>query len=603
MYASALLTFVRRFSRECLAALVLILLAAGMALVPPMLLGRFIDALGGGQFVVLLGIGYFAASALAGLFESGQDAMIVAVGQRMMHAGRSRMAAKLPKLPTAYFDHHEAGGTAALFLKDVDAIDVLFTDGILSLFANSLRIVAILAAILWTSRGLFVLLCIALPVLFLFTRLVQRRVLAAQSANRSAVARIVACIPETLSSFRMIRGFGIESWMERRYGVMLDDGYRAMDRTNFYDSVYSPIIKSAGAAVVAVMMVLAAGAGPRGFFALSVGDAVAMTAYVLAVFEPLEALGMEIQTIQAAAAALGRIRAFLGEQELATQRLPLWRKVPTGDFAGAPKGADKQTLSASALSGRLCRLRRRIRAYRDSQTSLPSQARYRSPAPPEGEPLGVPCIEFRDVTFGYDVSKPVLSHLSFSVQPGEHVVLRGRTGAGKTTILRLIAGLYAPQAGEVLVGGKRAADVLPKERRHLYGIAGQAFSQVPGTVRDQLTLGESDVTDAMIWRALEIAGIADAVRSLPQGLATPMTEAGLSEGERHLLGFARAIVYDPRILLLDECTAHLDSGTEALLLAAIGRMAEGRAVLSIAHRWSAAMAETRTIVLGEDAEK
>jgi len=539
MFFSALLAFVRHFPRECLAALALIVFAAGTALVPPMLLGRFIDALGGGQFVILLGIGYFAASALAGLFESGQDAMIVAVGQRMMHALRSRMAAKLPKLPAAYFDRHEAGGTAALFLKDVDAIDVLFTDGILSLFANSLRIVAIL----WTSRGLFVLFCVALPVLFLFTRLVQRRVLAAQSANRSAVARIVACIPETLSSFRMIRGFGIEPWMERRYGAMLDDGYHAMDRTNFYDSVYSPIIKSAGAAVVAVMMVLAAGAGPRGFFALSVGDAVAMTAYVLAVFEPLEALGMEIQTIQAAAAALGRIRAFLGEQELP-----------------------------------------QAQSHEGTKTSV----------------ADVPCIEFRDVTFGYEAEKPVLSHLSFSVHPGEHVVLRGRTGAGKTTILRLVAGLYTPQSGEVLVGGKRAADVLPEERRHLYGIAGQAFSPIPGTVRDQLTLGESDVTDAMVERALETAGIAGAVHALPAGLSTPMEAAGLSEGERHLLGFARAIVYDPRILLLDECTAHLDSGTEALLLAAIRRMAEGRAVLSIAHRWSAAMAETRTIVLGEE---
>ena len=598
MYASALLAFVRHFPRECFAALALIVFAAGTALVPPMRLGRFIDALGGGQFVMLLGIGYFAASALAGLFESGQDAMIVAVGQRMMHALRSRMAAKLPKLPAAYFDRHEAGGTAALFLKDVDAIDVLFTDGILSLFANSLRIVAILAAILWTSRGLFVLLCVALPVLFLFTRLVQRRVLAAQSANRSAVARIVACIPETLASFRMIRGFGIEPWMERRYGAMLDDGYRAMDRTNFYDSVYSPIIKSAGAAVVAVMMVLAAGAGPRGFFALSVGDAVAMTAYVLAVFEPLEALGMEIQTIQAAAAALGRIRAFLEEDELATQCLPRWRKVPTGDFAGAPKGADKQTLSASALSGRLCRLWQRVRTCRDSQTLLPSQSPLRVPAPQEGEPLGVPCIEFRNVTFGYAPERPIFSNFSFSVHPREHVVLRGRTGAGKTTILRLVAGLYVPQSGEVLVGDKRAADVLPQERRHLYGIAGQAFSPIPGTVRDQLTLGESDVTDAMIERALETAGIADAVRSLPQGLSTMMEAAGLSEGECHLLGFARAIVYDPRILLLDECTAHLDSGTEELLLAAIGRMSEGRAVLSIAHCWSAAMAETRTIMLG-----
>ena len=245
-YREAVTSFVHRFPRECAAAFVLILFASITALVPPLVLGRFVDALGTGEAVLVLGFGYFAASALAGLFESGQDACIVAVGQRLMHALRSRMAAKLPTLPAAYFSRHASGETAALFLKDVDAIDVLFTDGILSLFANSLRIVAILAAVAWTSRGLFFLLCITLPVLFLFTRFVQRRVLATQSANRSAVARIVAVIPETLASFRMIRGLGVEPWMERRYGRMLDVGYVAQDRTNFYDSVYSPVIKTTG---------------------------------------------------------------------------------------------------------------------------------------------------------------------------------------------------------------------------------------------------------------------------------------------------------------------------------------------------------------------
>lgn len=549
-YRDMLLAFMRRFPRACLATLALILLASAAALVPPLVLGRFIDALGDGRLAVVLGFCYFAAGTMAGLFESGQNASIVAIGQRLMHDLRSRMAAKLPKLPAAYFTEHASGTTAALFLKDVDAIDVLFTDGILSLFANSLRIVAILAAVFCTSHGLFFLLCIALPVLFLFTRCVQRRVRAAQSANRSAVARIVAVIPETLASFRMIRGLGAEAWMERRYGAALDDGYRAMDRTNFYDSVYSPVIQSAGAAVVAVMMVLAAGEGTRVLFALSVGDAVAMTAYVLAVFEPLAALGMEIQTIQAAAAALGRIRAFLDAEEL-----PRVQAVATK--------AAQATTASDAISS-------------------------------EGS---APCIVFRDVTFGYDAEHPVLAHLSFSVRPGEHVVLRGRTGAGKTTILRLVTGLYAPQSGAVLVGGRPAAAVPPADRRKLYGVAGQAFTAVPGTVRDQLALGDESVTDAMIWQALSVAGLGAAVRSLPQGLATPIVSAGFSEGERHLLGFARAIVCNPRILLLDECTSHLDSATEAQLLAAIRRSSAGRAVLSVTHRWSAAMMQTRTIVL------
>ena len=549
-YRDMLLAFMRRFPRACLATLALILLASAAALVPPLVLGRFIDALGDGRLAVVLGFGYFAAGALAGLFESGQNASIVAIGQRLMHDLRSRMAAKLPKLPAAYFTEHASGTTAALFLKDVDAIDVLFTDGILSLFANSLRIVAILAAVFCTSHGLFFLLCIALPVLFLFTRCVQRRVRAAQSANRSAVARIVAVIPETLASFRMIRGLGAEAWMERRYGAALNDGYRAMDCTNFYDSVYSPVIQSAGAAVVAVMMVLAAGEGTRVLFALSVGDAVAMTAYVLAVFEPLAALGMEIQTIQAAAAALGRIRAFLDAEEL-----PRVQAVATK--------AAQATTASDAISS-------------------------------EGS---APCIVFRDVTFGYDTTHPVLAHLSFSVRPGEHVVLRGRTGVGKTTILRLVTGLYVPQSGAVLVGGRPAAAVCPAERRKLYGVAGQAFTPVPGTVRDQLTLGDESVTDAMAWHVLSIAGLDATVRSLPQGLATPIVSAGFSEGEWHLLGFARAIVCNPRILLLDECPSHLDSATEAQLLAAIRRSSAGRAVLSVTHRWSAAMRQTRTIML------
>lgn len=535
-YRDMLLAFMRRFPRACLATLALILLASAAALVPPLVLGRFIDALGDGRLAVVLGFGYFAAGALAGLFESGQNASIVAIGQRLMHDLRSRMAAKLPKLPAAYFTEHASGTTAALFLKDVDAIDVLFTDGILSLFANSLRIVAILAAVFCTSHGLFFLLCIALPVLFLFTRCVQRHVRAAQSANRSAVARIVAVIPETLASFRMIRGLGAEAWMERRYGAALDDGYRAMDRTNFYDSVYSPVIQSAGAAVVAVMMVLAAGEGTRVLFELSVGDAVAMTAYVLAVFEPL--------------AALGRIRAFLEAEELPRVQ------------AVATKAAQAATASDAIAS--------------------------------EGS---APCIVFRDVTFGYETAHPVLEHLSFSVRPGEHVVLRGRTGAGKTTILRLVTGLYVPQSGAVLVGGRPAAEVPSAERRKLYGVAGQAFTPVSGTVRDQLTLGDESVTDAMVWHALSDASLDAAVRSLPQGLVTPIASAGFSEGERHLLGFARAIVCNPRILLLDECTSHLDSATEAQLLAAIRRCSAGRAVLSVTHRWSAAMMQTRTIVL------
>ena len=533
-----ILAYMRMHQKCCGLMFMLILLASGTALLAPLVLGRFVDMLASGQTMVWLGIAYLGISMLAGIAESAQNSGIIALGQQLMHFLRTKLAAKLTRLPSMYYVSHPAGETSSRLLNDVDAVNVLFTEGIVTLFATSLQIVATLAIIFWTNAALGCFITVVLPLLWIFTRACQRRVRAAQLAQRSAVADVFAWLPETIRNLPIIRNLGAEAFMTVRYDETIGRSFRATAKTNFFDSVYSPVIKSVTAAVIASMMVLAAGESTRAFFHLSVGQAVAMMSYILTLFAPLEALGMEIQSIQTAAAALERVQDFLDLPE----------NVPLPDTA--------------------------------------AEARDRS--------IDTPVCAFRDVTFGYDASKPVLHQLGFEVRTGERVVLRGRTGAGKTTIFRLLTGLCEPDCGEVLLFGQPVSAIQPEARRRLFGVVEQAFEPVLGTVRDQITLRQGEnraddasSTDENVWKSLKQAGLDEPVRALPKGLDTPMGEAGFSQGQLQLLALARALLYEPPLLLLDEFTAHLDAQTETEILSALARAAEGRTILSISHRMAA----------------
>jgi len=324
--------------------------------------------------------------------------------------------------------------------------------------------------------------------------------------------------------------------MEERYDSFIEASYEATDRSNLFDSIYSPIIKMSSASVIAVMMVLAAGGGRmQAFFGLSVGTAVAVIAYVNSIFDPLENIGMEIQTIQAASAGLERITDFLSEPE---------RTIPENMPAYVP---------------------------------------------------GAPCVEFRSVSFRYRKEQEILHDLSFRIQPGEHVTFIGRTGAGKSTIFRLITDLYEPQSGEVLIHGISSSLIPDRMRRSLCGVVEQDFHPVMGTVRDQVTLFSQDITSAQVERAVRLSGLEEAILQLPKGYDTPFRDTAFSKGQLQLLSIARALAAEPEILLLDEFTANLDSATEEMVMHAISRAAEGRTVISISHRLNSAVSDTRMI--------
>ena len=288
------------------------------SLVPPLLLARIIDRLTGGLPLVFAAVLlYFGSLALEGALSSAQETLLVLFGQKMTHALRSEMSQKLTHLPAGTLVSQTPGEVAARFSGDVDTVEALFTAGIISMVADACRIISILAVIAVKNMGLALILLVVLPFFALFTRHVQKRMLAAQLENRRAVAAVSGQVPETLHNIRTIHALGLEGYMEQRYDRRIGESYAAMEKTNFYDAVYSPVVLLLNAAVVGIVMLLSASGRAKvlTLFGMSVGTSVAVINYISRIFAPIESLGMEIQTIQSAMAGVKRIDAFLAQPE------------------------------------------------------------------------------------------------------------------------------------------------------------------------------------------------------------------------------------------------------------------------------------------------
>ena len=295
------------------------------SLLPPLLLAHIIDGLTAGLPLTIWAVlVYFASLALEGVLSSAQESLLVLFGQKMTHALRSEMSHKLTQLPARTLVDQNPGEVAARFSGDVDTVEALFTSGIISMVADACRILSIMAVIAVKNHGLALILLLVLPLFAVFTRRVQRRMLAAQLDNRRAVAAVSGQVPETLHNIRTIRALGMEQYMERRYDRCIGAGYAAMERTNFYDAVYSPVVLLLNAVVVGIVMLLSASGSAvvLELFGMSVGTSVAVINYISRIFAPIESLGMEVQTIQSAMAGVKRIDAFLAqpEREISAQR-------------------------------------------------------------------------------------------------------------------------------------------------------------------------------------------------------------------------------------------------------------------------------------------
>ena len=505
------------------------------ALLPPWILGSIVDTITAGNTVpVALVILYFAFTVLTGLTESLREGLLTVFGQKITHALRSSMMKKYTNLTAGELTKQEPGTIVSRFVGDVDTVENLFTSGIISMFADACKIISILVVIWLKNRGLAIVLLVLLPFLYWFTRTVQKNMLKAQIENRCAVGRAYGHVPETLHNIRTIHTLGKERYMEQRYDEYIAESYRAVDRTNFYDAIYSPVILILNAIVVAVVMLFSASGNAKvlTLFGMSAGTAVAVINYISQIFTPVESLGMEIQTIQSAIAGVHRINEFYALEE------------------------------------------------------LPERVRtLEIPVTTEEE---MPFVELQNVTFAYeDDSRKILHHVSFQVYPGEQVTLSGRTGAGKSTVFKLLLGLYQPGEGKVLIQGRDAFQIPEHEKRSLYGYVEQTFHRVPGTVKDQITLYDDSFTMEEVREAARIAGLDATIEQMEKGYDTPCTQEIFSQGQWQLLSIARAAVAKPKLLLLDEITANLDAQTEEEVLQALKRASEGRTVISISHRVNA----------------
>lgn len=499
-------------------------------LLPPLVLERIIDRLTMGQEIAAGAvIAYFAFIVLSGIFDAAEEVLIVTYGQKVTHRIRSEMCSKLTRLPAGYFADNEPGDISSRFVNDVDAVDRLFTSGVISMVADLFKVISIMVVIFAKSTGLGILILVAVPVIFAITWCFQKRMLDAQITNRQAVGHANSMIPETIRNIRLIHSLGKEEYMAGRYDERIQQSYRALEKSNFYDAIYSPIVINISTVLIALMMVLCAGNGRmQEFFGMSVGSAVAVISYVGRVFEPIESIGMEIQNIQSALSGLHRISEFMQEPER--------------------KSLEKEERNVCV------------------------------------EDVNIPAVEIQGVSFGYEEGSAVLKDFSLSVDAGEHVTLRGRTGSGKSTVFRLIMGHYEPWCGNVRIFGIEPEMIPDCDRRKLIGYVEQQFRMIPGTVMDQITLKDHQISGADAVKAAELAGIHEMISTLPEGYDTISDRSLFSQGQLQLLAIARAVAADPSVLLLDEITANLDSETEKEVMNALQAASRDRTVISISHR-------------------
>lgn len=493
-----------------------------LTLLPPLILEKGINELVQNKEISFyLALMYFMILVFAGISESIRESSITIFGEKVLHELRSEMSKKISRIESSYLINHDAGEIATIFVTDVDTIETLFNEGIISMVIDMCSVISIIIVVFMKSVGLGILLCLASPLLMIFTRITQKRMLKSQIENREAIAKAGEIIPETLKNKRVIHNIDGEIFMENKYDANISKSYKAIQKSNFYDSIYSPVVLVFNAVIIAIVMILSTTNNPFSYlFNMSVGTATALISYVNKVFKPLESIGMEIQNVQTAVAGITRINALFHEREMTQNRT-------VNHF-------DKNK----------------------------------------------PAISMNNITFGYDKSHAVLKDYSLKVKHNETVTITGRTGAGKSTLFKLILGLYPCDKGEVSIFGVPATKINETEKREIYGCVEQEFKPTTGTLKDQITLKNQSITNLEVEKALETVGLKDKIQDYDK----PFMESEFSQGQLQLLSIARAIVKNPEILLLDEMTANLDAITEKSIMEAIYKAQENRTVLSISHR-------------------
>ncbi|MBL4934537.1 ABC transporter ATP-binding protein [Clostridium sp. YIM B02515] len=491
--------------------------------------------------LLTLAASYIGVILFVGIFDFVKEAILAILGQKITKEIRIEMMEKLERINAVFFSANSSGTVVSRFTNDVDAINSLFTSGIIGMMVDCFKLIGIVISIWTFSSKLGIVTILLMPAIYGLTRLFQKRMLKSQIENRILIGKVNNHISESLKNIQMIKSYSKESYMEENYKRYLLDNYKTIEKVNFYDSIYSPLIQLTRAVVIAFIVVLSS--KQLNFLGISLGMVAASIELISNLFTPIENLGMELQDIQQAVSGIRRVNDFYSESE------------------DDPK-------------------QHKLKA----QNIIPNREAVK--------------LSFNYITFQYEEGINVLQNIDLSLKPNEKVTFVGRTGVGKTTLFKLIMGLLKPTKGNITINGVDVYDIPNSEKRKVFGYVDQNFHIIKGTVADQISLQDESITRKQIEKAIDFVGLTEYVEAMKKGLDTEVVSDNLfSQGQKQLLAIARAIVTNPPILLLDEITANLDSITEEKIVSVLEKTSESHTILSISHRLSSMIASDTVVIL------
>ncbi|BCN29205.1 ABC transporter ATP-binding protein [Anaeromicropila herbilytica] len=514
------------------------------SLIPPQILKYIVDhnlVPHKSEKLLTLAASYTVILLLIGIFDFVKEAVLTILGQKITKEIKVEMMEKLERINAMFFSSNSSGVVVSRFTNDVDAINSLFTSGIIGMMVDCLKLIGIVISIWIFSSRIGMVTLLLIPAIYGITREFQKRMLKAQIENRILIGKVNNHISESLKNILMIKSYSKESYMEENYKRYLLDNYKTVEKVNFYDSIYSPIIQCTRAVVIALIVVLSS--KQLNFLGISLGMVAATIELISNLFAPIENLGMELQNIQQAISGIKRVNDFYNEAE--------------DDYK-------EQDLKAEDM----------ISNREDVQLS------------------------FNNISFQYEEGADILHNINLNLKPNEKVTFVGRTGVGKTTLFKLIMGLLKPTKGSITINGVDVYNIPNSEKRKIFGYVDQSFHVIKGTVADQISLQDGSITREQAEKALDFVGLKDYVESLEYGMDTIVNSDNLfSQGQKQLLAIARAIVTNPPILLLDEVTANLDSITEEKIVSVLKKASHSHTILSISHRLSSMIASDTVVIL------
>ena len=546
-----LLTYLRPYRPQVAVAIAAIVGHACLELAPPYLTKIVID-----QYIPardVSGLATVAAVYLAVLggsfaLEYLQTWMMQLTGQRIMFDLRMQMMTHLQRLDLRFYDRNPVGRLMTRVTTDVDVLNDLFTAGVVSVFGDVFTLIGIMGVLIWMDWRLALVAFSVLPLILVITQWFRVHVRQSYRTVRLWIARINTYLQERITGMATVQLFRREA----RDFETFDDIDRQHRDANvesiFYYAVFYPAIELVSA--LAAALILWVGGGWVASSGLTLGALVAFLQYSQRFFRPISDLSEKFNVLQGAMASSERIFALLDTP-----------------------------------------------AEIESGTSIgPERRRGESLDSPTGSP-GV--IRFENVTFAYVEGEPVLRNVSFAVHPGQRIGIVGATGSGKTTLMSLLLRFYDVQEGRITISGVDIRDMDLHELRRVFGLVLQDVYLFSGTIASNVRLGESSISDADVRRALEAVHASSFVDRMPQGAETAVAERGatLSSGQKQLLSFARALAFNPPVLILDEATSSVDTDTELLIRDALKVMMRGRTTIAIAHRLSTIQDMDRILVM------